>query len=159
MAEIEEKDKFCIKYPNDSLFLIIKIIFILSLIIVFGYLTYNAQQENRIWHYILYIITTLAIIEGLYKTILRLIKYDEICIVDNYFIVKKKNKIISKTKLEDIDVVQSRPWFEFFGISSILVRYEGKWLFQYKTNELLKEDNEKLINKLKEGVNQWQMKQ
>lgn len=157
MAEIEE-DKFCVKYPNDSLFLIIKIIFILSLILVFGYLTYNAQQENRIWHYILYIITTLAIMEGLYKTILRLIKYDEICIVDNYFIVKKKNKVISKTKLEDIDVVQSRPWFEFFGISSILVRYEGKWLFQYRTNELLKEDNEKLINKLKEGVKLWEHK-
>ncbi len=158
MAEIEEEDNFCIKYPNDSLFLIIKIIFILSLILVFGYLTYNAQQENRIWHYVAILIIVLFLLLELYQTILRLIKYDEICIVDNYFIVKKKNKIISKTKLEDIDVVQSRPWFEFFGISSILVRYEGKWLFQYKTNELLKEDNEKLINKLKEGVKLWEHK-
>ena len=57
------------------------------------------------------------------------------------------------------DVLQSRPWFEFFGISWIIVKDEGKWLFQYKTNELLKEDNEILINRLKEGVKQWQMKQ
>lgn len=158
MLEIEEKDKFCVKYPNDSLFLIIKIIFILSLIIVFGYLTYNTQQENRIWHYVVMLIIVLFLLLELYQTIFRLIKYDEVCIVDNYFIVKNKNNIISKTKLEDIDVVQSRPWFEFFGISSILVRYEGKWLFQYKTNELLKEDNEKLINKLKEGVKLWEHK-
>ncbi len=136
-----------------------KIIFILSLIIVFGYLTYNAQQENKIWHYILYLLTALAIIEGLYKTIIRLTKYDEICIEDDYFIVKKKNKIISKTKLEDIDVVENRPWFEFFGISSIVVKYEGKWLFHYKTNELFKKENEKLINRLKKGVKIWEHKQ
>ncbi len=154
-----KNENFCIKYPNDSLFLIIKIIFILSLIIIFGYLTYNAQQENRIWHYVLYLFVTLAIIEGIHHVISRLIKYDEICIENDYFIVKKKKKIISKTKLEDIDVLQSRPWFEFFGISWIIVKDEGKWLFQYKTNELLKEDNEILINRLKEGVKQWQMKQ
>ncbi|WP_198304471.1 hypothetical protein [Arcobacter vandammei] len=159
MRNIEKAENFCIKYPNDPIFLVMKIIFILSLIIVFGYLTYNAQQENKIWHYILYLLTALAIIEGLYKTIIRLTKYDEICIEDDYFIVKKKNKIISKTKLEDIDVVENRPWFEFFGISSIVVKYEGKWLFHYKTNELFKKENEKLINRLKKGVKIWEHKQ
>jgi hypothetical protein len=96
--------------------------------------------------------------EGVYHLVMRLIKYDELCIEDNFFIVKKKNKIKSETKLVDINVIQSRPWFEFFGTSWIILRCEGTWLFQYKTSELSKEDNEKLINKLKEGVKQWQTK-
>lgn len=138
MRNIEKAEIFCIKYPNDPIFLVMKIIFILSLIIVFGYLTYNAQQENKIWHYIIMFIIVLFLFLELYQIVIRLTKYDEICIEDDYFIVKKKNKIISKTKLEDIDVVENRPWFEFFGISSIVVKYEGKWLFHYKTNELFK---------------------
>lgn len=154
----EEKEDFCIKYPNDSMFLILKIIFSISLIMIFSYLIFQSERESELWHYVLFIVIVLVMIESLYHVVNRLLKYDEICIEKDYFLVKKDNKIISKTKICDIEILEKRPWFEFFGISWIIVKYEEKWLFQYSTNELIGENNKKIINRLKEGVKLWEQK-
>jgi hypothetical protein len=160
---VNQEDKnnasnFCIKYPHSKGFVYIKIVFFFSLIIIFGYGVIDFYQSEKTFYLIVFCFILIAIVETMYHQIYRIKNVNEICFENSYLIIKKNKYVQSKTNLQDIEVIQKRPWFEFFGISWIIIKNDEKWLFQYSTSELSEEDNEKLINRLKQGVKSWQIK-
>ena len=149
---------FCIKYPHNKGFVYIKIMFSFSLIIIFGYGTIDSYLHEKTLYLIVFCFILIAIAETMYHQIHRVMSFDEICFENSSLIIKKNGYIQTKTKLQNIEVIQKRPWFEFFGISWVIIKNDEKWIFQYSTSELSEEDNEKLINRLKQGVKSWQIK-
>lgn len=146
-----------IKYPSNLSEMLLKVIVFLLITIFIGYAVFKAQNENLIT-LISLVIFFIAGIWGTFSYIHRIYSYDEIYINDKYFIVKKKNKIISKNKIENLEITSFRAWFEIFGVYQISIRMNNKLIFYYLTNEIEKLENEKLVNKLKSEAKLWQYK-
>ena len=90
------------------------------------------------------------VIAGIFDSLLRLhrlISYDEICVVDKNFIVKKDNIILSETPIDKIQVYSKTNPFNFFQTSWKRIYLDNKLLFHYETNEI-ESDDELLLAKI-----------
>jgi len=148
--KIEHED-YCIKYPEDKNMMINKMIGLFVVASIFLYLAYD-YFNNKI-DMTLFSLSLLGVglLYGISASIHRLVSYDEICVEGNYFIVKKKNKVINYTPIKDINIVSITSPFDMFHVASKRLYFEDTLLFHYRTSEISKEDEEKLMKSMEKG--------
>lgn len=146
-----ENINFCTKYPVNKSTIKNKITVttILSLIAIMTII--NSILVNKLYNNLLDLVVLILIVlaptYALYRQIHRLNSYDEICIEDGYFIVKKENQVKSKTKLLEIKVTSFLSIVSYTGVPYITIKDKNnKKLFHYRASELQEEDHKKLMD-------------
>ena len=147
-SQINANIIWCMHYPEDKSSSWLKIVLMLCLMIGIVYVVYSKfnLKEAGIWALVFFAFTGIG---DIFIRLHRLLSYDEVCFMDGYLLIKKKTRILSKTKVEDINVVSVTNPFDMFQSSWKRLYYNNTLLFQYITNELSNENEQKLSNILK----------
>lgn len=151
MEELSEKWSF--SYPKDKQIILIKVV-IISVISIFligvAYSDFNNSDIGiATWAFVFFgIAGTVDVISKLH----RILVYDEICIKDNYLIVKNRGRILSKTPVEDIYIISKTNPFDMFQVSWKRLYCDQVLLFHYATNEIDADYEQKLTKLIERGV-------
>ncbi len=145
------KEQYCINYPEDKGMMINKMIGLFILASIFLYLAYDYFNNKIDMTFFSLSLLGVGVLYGISASIHRLVSYDEICVEGNDFIVKKKSKIISSTPIKDIYIVSIASPFDMFQVTWKRLYCEDTLLFHYRTNEISKEDEEKLMKLMERG--------
>jgi hypothetical protein len=136
-------DSWCFKYPNDKDSIWIKTIFLLIIIGALVYMIFDKFDVDNVGIWALIFLVCAGVLDVAAK-LHRIMSYDQVCRDGEYLVIKKKEKILSKTPISKIHVISTRNPFNFSRITWHRLYHDDTLLFHYQTNEIDDVDNKNM---------------